>query len=144
MVVVTETQRKAGVDWVYETQLKGDSLDPDAFMSRYTDDVHVNFGNSAPLVGVHTFKEWFAGQVGVIHTMKHEPVDIDVLPNKIVQSCKITYTFKGKEDEEIRVNGLAVWWKTPEEDKARRFDVYGDFEEVRTKGVQAAKRLGFV
>jgi hypothetical protein len=71
----------------------------------------------------------FKQQFGLLDMMKHEIGHIDVLPDRIYQYASISYKVKG-DTEVIRIPGLAVFHKTPEERKMRRFDVFIDNSPV--------------
>ena len=61
-------------------------------------------------------------------------------PERIYQEAKITYVVKGdpKEDE-IIVKGFAVFHKGYDDERVRRFDVYGDFSNVYARMAEVQK-----
>ena len=61
-------------------------------------------------------------------------------PERIYQEAKITYVIKADPtEEELVVKGFAVFHKGVEEERVRRFDVYGDFSEVYGRMAEVQK-----
>lgn len=75
--------------------------------------------------------------------LRHRVGHIDVTPERIYQEAKITYVVKGdRTEEEMVVKGFAVFYKGVDEERVRRFDVYGDFSEVYGRMAEVQKGGG--
>ncbi len=125
--------------WLKQFHAAGDSLNAEYITEFYTEDAVLQFGNNPLLEGRQNIVNMFKKQFGLFDMMKHEIGHIDVLPDRIYQYAVISYKVKG-DTEVIKIPGLAVFHKTPEERKIRRFDVFIDTSPLMAK----MKSLGLI
>jgi hypothetical protein len=136
---MSESKEKA-LAWLKQFHTAGDSLNAERYVTEfYTEDAVLQFGNNALIQGRQNLIDMFKTQFGLLDMMKHEVGYIDVLSDRIYQYATISYKVKG-DTEVIKIPGLAVFHKTPEEQKTKRFDVFIDTSPVTEK----MKSLGLI
>ena len=114
------------LEWLKQFHTAGDSLNAENSITQfYTEDAILQFGNNPLLQGRQNLIDMFKTQFERLDMMKHEIGHIDVLPDRIYQYAHISYRVKG-DTEVIKIPGFAVFHKTPQESKIRRFDVFID------------------
>ncbi len=132
--------KEDSLEWLKRFHAVGDSLNAERYITDfYTEDAVLQFGNNSSIQGHQNLIETFKSQFDRLDMMKHEIGHIDVLPDRIYQYAHISYRVKG-DPEIIRIPGLAVFHKTPEEQKIRRFDVFIDGSPLLAK----MKSLGLI
>lgn len=126
--------------WLKQFHTAADSLNAEFYIKEfYTDEAVLQFGNYPIIQSQKDLIKLFKDQFSRLDMMKHEIGHIDVLPDRIYQYANISYKIKG-DNEVIKIPGLAVFHKTPEEQKIRRFDVFIDTSPLTTK----MKSLGLI
>jgi ketosteroid isomerase-like protein len=129
---MSQSNEKA-LAWLKQFHTAGDSLNAERYIKEfYTEDAVLQFGNHPLIQGQQNLINMFKTQFGLLDMMKHEIGHIDVLPDRIYQYATISYKVKG-DTEVIKIPGLAVFHKTPEEQKIRRFDVFIDASPLTEK-----------
>jgi len=126
--------------WLKQFHAAGDSLNAEFYIKEfYTEEAVLQFGNHPLIQGHQNLIDLFKSQFARLDMIKHEIEHIDVLPDRIYQYAHVSYKIKG-DNEVIKIPGLAVFHKTPEERKIRRFDVFIDTSPLTTK----MKNLGLI
>lgn len=125
--------KENALKWLKQFHAASDSLNAEFWIKEfYTENAVLQFGNNSLIQGHEDLINMFKSQFALLDMMKHEVEHIDVLPDRIYQYAHISYKVKG-DSEVIKIPGLAVFHKTPEEEKIRRFDVFIDSSPLITK-----------
>ncbi|CAF1452869.1 unnamed protein product [Adineta steineri] len=112
--------------WLKEFHEASASLNAEYFIKKFfDDDAILQFANNSIIKGHENLIKNFQKQFDSLDMMHHEIEHFDILPDRIYQYAKILYKVKG-DTEIISIPGLAVFHKTKDEQKIKRFDVFCD------------------
>ncbi|KAF8883310.1 hypothetical protein CPB85DRAFT_1338733 [Mucidula mucida] len=126
---VSGTQREAGEKWIADFYHLMETFD----FGKWTEtclapDVAFNFTNMPPLKGHEGVLSVFGQLAGGVNRMTHELNDVKVLPDRIMAASTVNYGFINGEETSMKAFGILH--KGPEDGKAKRYDIYGDFTPV--------------
>ncbi|KAH6715159.1 hypothetical protein BKA61DRAFT_347630 [Leptodontidium sp. MPI-SDFR-AT-0119] len=124
-------------EWVKSFHRASDSLTTTDLGKYYTKNGSLKFANNELLVGLDAINTFFGTTFPLLSSMKHEIVNLDVIDNKIYQTCTITYTVKDDpQNRTIKILAMGVFHLVPGADFKsgepiiERFDVFLDGSEV--------------
>ncbi|KAF8648532.1 hypothetical protein AX16_006236 [Volvariella volvacea WC 439] len=116
------------VKWVSEMYEVVDRRDLSVFDLFYADDVEVNFANLPTLVNKKDILAQFGYLFKACEKMQHVVGTVYATNDQILISSIVKYRFLSGAETEVRA--FTVCHKKPEDVKATRLEIYGDFGEV--------------
>ncbi|EIM89927.1 NTF2-like protein [Stereum hirsutum FP-91666 SS1] len=132
---------EATKQWVRDFHTAGDSLDVNTWAKWLTDDATIVMGNNPPVQGRDNFTKAYSHQAGLLSSMYHELISVDVIENRVYDRAILTYEIKGDDSKEkIKIPSMVVLHRT-EDKKISKLEVFSDPSPLmeRVKAIMAAK-----
>ncbi|KAK0212440.1 hypothetical protein DFS33DRAFT_1269237 [Desarmillaria ectypa] len=123
---VSDSQYKDAEKWIEDFYHLMGTLDLPKFTSTYLkEDVLFHFTNLPPMKGRESLFSVFGLLGGVCTSITHKVTDLKVLSDRIMAASTVDYAFIN--GEKCSMNAFAILHKTPEEEQASQYFIYGDF-----------------
>ncbi|KAG7449704.1 uncharacterized protein BT62DRAFT_1002022 [Guyanagaster necrorhizus] len=123
---VSESQYEDAEKWIEDFYHLMGKLDLSKFTSTYLkEDVAFHFTNLPPMKGRESVSSVFGLLGGVCTSITHNVTDLKVLSDRIMAASTVDYVFIN--GEKCSMNAFAILHKTPEEEQASQYYIYGDF-----------------
>ncbi|KAF8806597.1 hypothetical protein BYT27DRAFT_7168044 [Phlegmacium glaucopus] len=123
---VTMQEIEDGKQWVHEMYRMADAKNVGMVGIFLNEDAILNFSNAPPLQGRSALERLYIWEYGACPRIDHRWVR--VLEDQIIVKLAITYHFKSGSHHAM--NCVFIWHKLPQDKRASRVDVDGNFSQV--------------
>ncbi|KAF9560986.1 hypothetical protein CPC08DRAFT_762378 [Agrocybe pediades] len=122
---LTPSDVERAKSWIQEMYQMADSKNVGMVPKFIQEEATLNLSQTAPLKGRAALERLFTWEYGACANIIHRIHDVQISYNHIRVQVSATYWFKNGAQRSMEY--LAVWHKTPQERRASRVDLDGDF-----------------
>ncbi|KAF8963649.1 hypothetical protein BDZ97DRAFT_1919647 [Flammula alnicola] len=125
---VTLEEAEKAKAWVYEMYRMADTKNVGMIPTFLNDEAVLNFASVSSLKGRAEMERLFTWEYGACARIDHSIQEIRVSQEQIIVNLAVAYRFKNGSQQAMKYQ--AVWYKSPQDKRASRVDIDGDFSQV--------------
>ncbi|KAF9486060.1 hypothetical protein BDN70DRAFT_964531 [Pholiota conissans] len=125
---ITREEAESARAWVYEMYRLADTKSVAMVPTFMKEEAVLNFASVASLKGRAALERLFTWEYGACSRIDHSIQEFRVSEKQIVVKLLATYRFRNGSTQTMKY--LAVWHKSPADNRASRVDIDGDFSGV--------------